>query len=77
MHKLFNENYRKDFSPQLKKLTIPAIITHAHLDNLYSPDYIKKYASYIKKSTIVSVRGTHDWPILTPKEIVNYIEGCV
>lgn len=60
------QNIRKNLnnsSQYLKGFTIPTIIIWAINDEFFPFSIAKKLNSTIQKSTLVPVKGTHDWPL--------------
>lgn len=72
---LFDDNFKKDYSAQMKKIKCPTKLLWAKEDELFEFKYATRFKQNIQNSEIIAVNGNHDWPILKPKEIMKYINA--
>lgn len=72
---LFDANFKRDYSNEMKKIKWQTKILWAKQDELFQLKYSKKFKQNIKNSEIIIVNGNHDWPILKPQEIMKYVNA--
>lgn len=74
---LINENLEKDYSEEMKKISCPTKLLWAKYDELIPYKNSSLFQRNIKNSKVISINGSHDWPVLKPKEIMKYINDSV
>src|SRR3989338_6130673 len=72
---IFNRNFKKDFSPEMKRIKCHVKILWAIHDEVFpikfSEDYKKRYSN----AQLIRIDGSHDWPLLKPEEIRKIFSG--
>lgn len=72
---LFEENFRKDYSNEMRKIKCPTKILWANFDEIIPFKFSKEFKKKIENSEIIKINGNHDWPIIRPKEVMRYVKG--
>ncbi|MBN2422057.1 alpha/beta hydrolase, partial [Candidatus Woesearchaeota archaeon] len=72
---LIKKNIIKDHTNTMKKISCPTTIFWARYDELIPKKYSNIFQKKIKNSKLIIINGSHDWPILRPKEIIKYLKN--
>ncbi|PIY60139.1 hypothetical protein COY95_03335 [Candidatus Woesearchaeota archaeon CG_4_10_14_0_8_um_filter_47_5] len=78
---LFNANFwtlvhaslRTDFIPFMKKVSSPVSLLWAKGDELLPYRTAQLFLTHLKHARLVTVNGSHDWPVLVPDEVKKFL----
>lgn len=76
---VFNKNYWRLVKENLReaynfKIDCPTKIFWGRFDEIMPYKFAGSFQENIKNSELIVVEGNHDWPILKPEEIIEYID---
>lgn len=71
---LFDKNFKGNYSNKMRKIKCPTKLVWAKYDEITPLKYASDFQKNIKNSKLIVIKGSHDWPVLRPKEIMKYVE---
>lgn len=72
---LFDKNFKGDYSSKMRKIKCRTKLVWAKYDEITPLKYASDFQKNIKNSKLIVIKGSHDWPVLRPKEIMKCVKS--